>query len=91
MVPWWSLNGLHKNTAQCKKGVEWKRRSLAAEEVRVVTSRVFSAYGRALEIVPSFKYMRRVISEADDGWLVVVQNLARSRTVWKRMSRILIR
>ena len=34
-----------------QEGVEWKLRRLAAEEARRVTSRVFSAYGRTLEMV----------------------------------------
>ena len=31
-VPWRSLNGMHWVTLKCKKGSEWKRRQLAAEE-----------------------------------------------------------
>ena len=50
LVPYRSLNGSHKRTAHCKKGVERKRRCLAAEEERAATSRAFSAYGRTLDI-----------------------------------------
>ena len=32
MVPWRSLNGLHKHTLQCKKEEEHKRWRLSAEE-----------------------------------------------------------
>ena len=81
MVPWWSLNGLHKCTAQCKKGVERKQQRLATEEERAATSREFGAYGRTLEMVPSFKYLGRVISAVDDDWLVVIRNLKKSRSV----------
>ena len=48
LVPWKSLNGEHKCTAQCTQGAEWKRRQLAEEEEREVTARAFSAYGRPL-------------------------------------------
>ena len=61
------------------------------EEERAVTSRAFSAYGRPLEMVTSFRYPGRVISAADDDWLAVVQNLAKARAVWRRMTRILSR
>ena len=42
-------------------------------------------------MVTSFKYLGRVIFEADDDWLEVVKNLAQARKVWSRISRILIR
>ena len=48
------------------KGVECKRWELAAEEERAVTSRVFSAYGRPLYMVTSFRYLGRVILAAND-------------------------
>ena len=38
------------------------------KEEREVTTRDFSAYGRPLEMVSSFRYLRQVISEADDNW-----------------------
>ena len=89
LVMWRYLNGLHKSTSYCKKGVEHKKRRLTEEEARAVTSRAFSAYGRPVEMVPSLKYLGRVLSTADDDWLEVVQNLAKARTVWQRISRIL--
>ena len=42
-------------------------------------------------MVTYFKYLGRVISETDDDWPVVVRKLARAKTVWSRMSRILSR
>ena len=63
---------------QCKKGAERKRQILAEEEERVATSRAFSAYGRPLEMVPSFRYMGRVISATDDDWLASIRNLAKA-------------
>ena len=33
-----------------------------------VTSRACIDYGRTLDMVPSFKYLGRVLSAADDDW-----------------------
>ena len=51
----------------------------------------FSAYGRPLDMVTSFRYLGRVILAADNDWTSVVRNLERARAVWKRMSRIISR
>ena len=60
-----------------KKGAEKKRRCLEAEEARAVTSRVFSAYGRTLDMIPFFKYLGRVLLAADDDWPAVIRNLTK--------------
>ena len=39
----------------------------------------------------SFKYLGRVISEADDYWFTVVRNLAKAQAVKWRLTRILSR
>ena len=91
LVPWKALNGMHRLTAQCTRGAERRGRKLAAEEEIEITTRAFSAYGRPLEMVTSFKYLGRVISETDDNWPALVRNLARVNTVWRRMSHILSR
>ena len=72
MVPWKALNGINKRTAQCTCGLEQRRRQLAALEAVEVTSRAFSAYGRPVEMVTSFKYLGRVISATDKNWTAVV-------------------
>ena len=59
------------------------------EEEREVTARSFKSYGRPLEMVTSFKYLGRVISEADENWPVVVKNLSHARNVLRRMLCIL--
>ena len=72
-------------------GAERRRQRLAAEEEREVIVRDFSAYGRPLGMVTSFKYLGRVISATDDDWSALVSKLAQAKTVWRRMSRILSR
>ena len=42
-------------------------------------------------MVTSLKYLGRVILATDDDWPAVVRNLARSKTVWRRILRILSR
>ena len=85
------MNGLHQRTAQCKKGAERKWQSLAAEEERAVTFIEFSAYGRPLEMVTSFLYLRWVTLVTDYDCPAVVRNLSQVRAVWKRVTIILIR
>ena len=91
LVPWRSLNGSHKRTAKCKKGAERKGWRLAEEEEMAVTSRAFRDYGRTHEMVPSFEYLRIVLSAADVDWTEVIINLTKARLVWRRMTKILIR
>ena len=91
LVPWQALNMKHQRTAQYKKGEEQKRRRLVVEEERVVTSWSFSAYVRPLEMVTSFRYLGRVISEAGENWPVVIRNLEKAQAVWRSMMRILSR
>ena len=57
----------------------------------MVTSRVFGVYRRTLKMVPSFKYLGRLILVAYDGWPVVILNLAEERAVCHRMPMILSR
>ena len=68
LVLWKDLNGNHRRIEQYNQGVERKRQKLAAEEEREVTARSFSAYGRPLDMVTSFRYMGKVILVADEDW-----------------------
>ena len=82
---------MHRCTEQCTQGAERKRRRLLAEEEREVNTRAFSAYGRPLVMVTSFKYLGLVILMTENNYPEVVRNLDRAKTVWSRMSRILSR
>ena len=42
-------------------------------------------------MITSFKYLGREISAADDDWPAVVGNLAKARSVWRRLTHILSR
>ena len=47
------------------------------------------AYGRPLAMVPSFKYLERVLMEEYDDCPVVVGNLRNAQKSWERLKRIL--
>ena len=51
----------------------------------------FEAYGKQLESVPRFTYLKRVMMAGDDDWLEVAGNLAKARRSWGRLQRILSR
>ena len=42
-------------------------------------------------MVPSFKYLSRLLSAADDDWPALIQKMTKARAVWRIMSRILSR
>ena len=42
-------------------------------------------------MVTSFRYLGRLISAAEDHWTELVRKLSQTRSVWKRMTIILIR
>ena len=42
----------------------------------------FEAYGRPLEMVTSFKYLGRVLTELYEYWPVLVANLQKARNQW---------
>ena len=91
LLPWVALNGRHPKTTQRKKGTEWKRRRLEAEEARESTERAFKEYGRPLTSVSSFKYLVHILMALDDDWAEVVGNLWKEREKWAWLSRILER
>ena len=64
---------------------------MAVEEERAATSREFSAYGPTLDMVPSFKYMERLLLVEDDDCPAMIQNLTKARAVWRIVTRVLTR
>ena len=72
-----------------KKGVEWKQRRLAAEELRESTKQYLWAYGFPLASVPSFKCLVRILMALSNYWIVVVISLKKLRKKWAWLMRIL--
>ena len=88
-MPWKDLNGRPVTTSQCDKGAEQKRQRLSEEDMWDITERDIQADGRPLAKVTSFKYLGRVLTEVDENWPAVVENLWKARKSWPRMERIL--
>ena len=59
------------------------------EEARAGAETALSAYGIPLVPVSSFKYLGRVMLEADGDWPVVVYNLRSAHQKWLRLTRVL--
>ena len=89
LVPWNDLNGRHITITQCSKGAERKRWQLAENDIQESVDRALQAYGRPLAMVPSFKYLERVLMEEYDDCPVVVGNLWNALKSWERLKRIL--
>ena len=49
----------------------------------------FTEYWIPLAQVTSFKYLGRVLMEADDNWPVVFRNLRKARPKWVWMTEVL--
>ena len=88
-VPWRALNGRHKSTMMCKRGVEQKQRRLAEAEIREITEMAFKVYGQQIKSVPWFTYLGRVMTVGYDNWPAVAGNLAKARKSRGRMQGIL--
>ena len=50
---------------------------------------LFQAYGCPFSTVSSFKYLRRVLTVADDDWAVVISNLRKAQKRWAQISQIM--
>ena len=72
----------------CAKGAERKRRRRVEEEYHTIMEVAFQYYGRPLEVVTSFKCLGRVLTEFDNNWPALVNNLRRARKKWVWLSII---
>ena len=84
-----ALNGRHLGTAHCKKGVERKQRQLAETKTRENSERAFHAYGKPMEAVLEFRYLRRLLTATDNDWPAVAGNIQKERVSWGRLARVL--
>ena len=73
---WSSLNDRHPVTDMCTRGVEKKRRRIAAEVARSGVETAFQAYGQPLANVGLFKYLGCLPMATDYYWTPVVANLS---------------
>ena len=89
LLLWAGLSRNQPNTAQCKKGVDRKRRRLSAEEVQSSPEQTFQEYGHPLTSVSLFNYLGCVLMGLDDDSPTVVGNLWKSQNKWAWLQRIL--
>ena len=59
--------------------------------MRESTEMAFEVYRKQLKMVPSFKYLDRILTEGDDDWTSVAGKLGKARKIWGRLKRILSR
>ena len=75
----------------CRSGAERKTRRLAETEIRESTEMAFVVYWKQLKMVPSFKYLGRILTAGDDDWPAVAGNLGKARKSWGQLKQILSR
>ena len=83
------MPGRHLGALQCKKGAEQKRRRLAKTETPENAERVFHAYGKPMEAVSEFRYLRQLLTATDDEWPAVAGNIRKARVSWGRLALVL--
>ena len=69
--------------------VRQRGREKADEEMQKSVERAIQAYVRQLDMVTSFKYMRRLLTEVDDNWLAVVRDHRKAQKSWARLAMII--
>ena len=62
---------------------------MVVEDIRESTEQYLRSYGRPLNLVPSFKYIGRIIKNLENDWPVVVRNLRKAHKKWAQMTSIL--
>ena len=72
-----------------RRGADWKRRQLEEKETRENSEQVFHAYGKPMEAVSEFRYLRRLLTTTDDDWPAVAGNIQKARVSWGRLARVL--
>ena len=88
-VPRKALNGRHLGTTQFAKGVERKQRWLSETETRENLEWAFHTYGKPMEAVLEFRYLRRLMTETGDDWRAVVGNIKKARGSWGSLAWVL--
>ena len=84
-----ALNKCHTTTALCVRGIVQKIRKMSEEEARAGAAMAFREYGKTLETVTSFEYLRRLITATHYDWTAVIVNLQKALKIWACLYRIL--
>ena len=57
--------------------------------MQVTLERAFHAYWEQMREVTEFRYVGRVLTNTDDDWSAVADNIWKARAIWGRLARIL--
>ena len=87
-IPQESHNWEHHTSDTCCCGPKRNRRRLIVVETEEHMGRVLSAYGTPLIVLPSFKYVGRILSSSDKYWPEVEHNLWGAWGRWGQMVNI---
>ena len=85
----------HRLTDICNKATERRIRWRDVEIVERCGDMEFRLYGgeggNMLERVSTFKYLGRPLYRTDDDWPTIRRNIMRTRTVWGRLGKLVLR
>ena len=73
-----ALSPQHSQLESCAKGATAKCQCIACETIALAYQTTFSIDGNPLEKVRSFKYLGRTITDTNDDWPALYQNLRKA-------------
>jgi hypothetical protein len=81
----------HSLTAICRQGTAYRQKEILLQTARYAREATFSVRNLPLEMVSSFSYLGRPVTTHCDDWTALHKNLAKARTRWALISRVLAR
>ena len=81
----------HRNTATCKKLQQRRKNEISQDEQAKANNIKFYVYDKELEIVKSFKYLGRTLSDREDDTECIEYNIRKTRQRWNGIAKILKR
>jgi hypothetical protein len=85
------VDDAHLRTSECQKGFKRNvKRQTVAIQVAACNHR-FTVNGSDLEVVHHFRYLGRLLSDDDDDFFAIKNNICKARQKWARLSAVLSR
>ena len=82
-------SGAHHETSGCQKFAVRRDKLIKQKRQAAATEVSFSINGEQIERVAQFRYLGRILDENDDDTHASFRQLARARTKWNRIGRVL--
>ena len=79
----------HLNSKACSTAAEKRSRMLRSRQQEVEALGSFEVNGESINRVHQFKYLGRILDDADDDEHAASQQLAKARDRWGRVGRVL--